>query len=59
MAQFPVKRSGLPAPDFLNGKESSSSAIVMGYDLPKLSEEPRVGLQTCLGIHPLPFLRHG
>lgn len=62
MAQFAAKRSALPAPDFLNGKESPSSTVVMGYDVhstsPKLSEEARVGLQPCLGIHPLPFLRH-
>ncbi|ROI69448.1 hypothetical protein DPX16_14388 [Anabarilius grahami] len=44
-AQFPVKRSSLPDPEFLNGKESPSSTVVMGYDVhstsPMLSEEAR------------------
>lgn len=57
-AQFPANRSGLPAPEFLNGMESASSTVVMGYDAHskavRLSENGRVGLHPCLGMCPPP-----
>lgn len=44
------------------GRRAPSSAVVMGYDVhstsPMLSEEARVRLQPCIGIHPPPSLTH-